>query len=202
MSYILFRILFVLFFLIISTNIYADENNVTDHIVTLEKNCSENDYVSCLYAGQIFENTGLMILAITAYEKACDNKVYEACVKLADVYIDDEDKAVRKKALKLYSKACKNNIARSCSSLGHIYFSYNETVKQNYKKSKKLFEKACNLLDKTACYNAALMYENGIGTKKNIKSALEYFYRSCYMHYNNGCKKYNTILNRIKEING
>lgn len=190
---------FIFCFLFVSITSYAEENTVTEHIVTLEEKCSKNDYLSCFYAGQMFQKKNLMLLSITAYEKACSNKVYEACVNLADIYIKDDDKSVRKNAVKLYSEACDNNIARGCSALGHMYFTKNSTVNQSYKKSRKMFEKACNLLDKKSCYNAALMYEKGVGVKQNIDKAMDYFYRSCYMYYIEGCKKYNTLA---KEHNG
>ena len=41
-------------------------------IKQLETDCSNNDYLACYFAGQLFQDTGLMISATTAYKKACD----------------------------------------------------------------------------------------------------------------------------------
>ncbi len=45
-------------------------------IKQLETDCSNNDYLACYFAGQLFQDTGLMISATTAYKKACDNRIY------------------------------------------------------------------------------------------------------------------------------
>ena len=184
----------VLSFLLFSFNAYAENNNFSEHIKTLEEKCSENDYLSCFYAGQVFEDTDFILLAINSYEKACNNLIYESCVNLGNIYIKDYSKSIRKKSIKLYTTACDNNIAKGCSALGSLYYQKNNnTLRHSYRKARKLYEKACSLLDGAACYNAGLMYEEGKGSKKNIDKAKTFYDRACYFKSEKGCQKYKSL---------
>ena len=62
--------------LILSSVSFAQTDIPARSIKQLETDCSNNDYLACYFAGQLFQDTGLMISAITAYKKACDNKIY------------------------------------------------------------------------------------------------------------------------------
>ena len=91
-------------------------------IKQLETDCSNNDYLACYFAGQLFQDTGLMISATTAYKKACDNRIYESCVRLGRIYKNDYNKAMHKEAVKLFNTACDNSIAAGCFELAALYY--------------------------------------------------------------------------------
>ncbi len=183
---------FIFSFLLVYFNTYAENSDFSEHIKLLEDKCYNNDYLSCYYAGQVFEDKGFALLAINAYEKACKNDIFESCVNLGNVYIKDYNKSIQKKSISLYNKACDNNIARGCSALGDAYYN-GKPVRKNYRKARKLFEKACNLQDGLGCFQLGNIYKNGYKVKKNKDTALEYLKKSCDLKYEKACSQYDKL---------
>lgn len=166
------------------------------NIKQLETNCSSNDFLACYFAGQLLQDTGLMLSAITAYKKACDNNIYESCVKLGKIYKDDYNKEVQKKAVKLFNTACDNNIASGCFELAALYYQ-GKIIKKSLPKARKLYNRACSLQNAPSCFNMGIIYQQGLKVKKNNKKALEYFKKSCNLNYDKGCLKYEKLLNKL-----
>ena len=113
-------------------------------IKQLETDCSNNDYLACYFAGQLFQDTGLMISAVTAYKKACDNKIYESCVKLGRIYKDDYNKTMQKRAVKLFNTACDESIAAGCFELAALYYQGN-IISKSLTRARKLYDRACSM---------------------------------------------------------
>ena len=136
------KITLILFIIIIFSSIsFAQTDIPVRSIKQLETECSNNDFLACYFAGQLFQDSGLILSAVTAYKKACGNKIYEACVKLGILYKGDYNKTMQKEAVKLFNTACENNIASGCFELAAIYYQ-GEIIRKSLKKAKKLYEKA------------------------------------------------------------
>ena len=95
------KILFIVFLFLLHSNIYAQVSVPVKSIKQLEIDCDNNDFLACFYAGQLFQDTGLNLSAVTAYKKACDNKIHESCVNLGRLFKNDYNESVQKEAYKL-----------------------------------------------------------------------------------------------------
>lgn len=189
-------ITFIFCFFLLCYSAFAEDSNFSEHIKVLEEKCYKNDYLSCYVAGQVLEDTNFILLAISSYEKACNNGIYESCVNLGKIYVKDYSKAIQNKGVKLLNTACDNNIARGCANLGNIY--YKGTVyKKNYKKAKKYYDKACVLHDNAACFNLGVIYQQGTGVKKDNVTALKYYKRACQHNFDKGCEMYEDLVRGI-----
>nr|WP_314240039.1 tetratricopeptide repeat protein [uncultured Campylobacter sp.] len=83
--------------------------------------------------------------------------------------------------------------ASACSNLGFLYQN-GKGVRQNYKKAKELYTRACDAGDANGCHNLGVFYVNGKGVKQDKRVAKEYFCKTCDMGEQSGCDKYK-ILN-------
>ena len=123
-----------------------------------------------------------MISAVTAYKKACDNKIYEACVKLGRLYKEDYNKAMQKEAVKLFNTACDESIASGCFELAYLYYK-GDITRKSLSKARKLFDKACSMQNAPSCFNMGIIYQQGLKVKKDAIKALEYFIKSCRLNF-------------------
>jgi len=100
-----------------------------------------------------------------------------------------------------YNEACKNGKMQGCINLGVLYFS-GDGVKQNHKKAKKLFVKACKKRYLKACHYLGIIYMRGAdGIEKNIKRAKSFYTYACQRGYAPSCKQYNLIREK-PEVTG
>ena len=53
----------------------------------------------------LWKITGLFFLLLQPYEKACNNHIYESCVFLGNIFLNDKDKAQQKKSIPLFKTA-------------------------------------------------------------------------------------------------
>ena len=172
--------------IIFASTCFAQGNISVKSIKQLESECSNNDFLSCFFAGQLFQDTGLMISAVTAYKKACDNKIYEACVTM------------QKEAVKLFNTACDESIASGCFELAYLYYK-GDITRKSLSKARKLFDKACSMQNAPSCFNMGIIYQQGLKVKKDAKKALEYFNKSCRLNFDKGCIEYEKLLNKLTD---
>jgi len=100
-----------------------------------------------------------------------------------------------------YDEACKNGKMQGCINLGVLYFS-GDGVKQNHKKAKKLFVKACKKRYLKACHYLGIIYMRGAdGVEKNTKRAKSFYTYACQRGYAPSCKQYNLIREK-PEVTG
>jgi len=91
------------------------------------------------------------INAIENYKKLCANGDINACVEIANEYINGEyTKKHYEVAKGLLELACENKNPKGCTKLGVLY-AKGLGVKQNIKKAKIFFKKGCDLGDKKGC---------------------------------------------------
>ena len=184
--------------IIFASTCFAQGNISVKIIKQLESECSNNDFLSCFFAGQLLQDTGLMISAVTAYKKACDNKIYEACLNLGKIYKNDYNKTMQKEAVKLFNTACDESIASGCFELAYLYYK-GDITRKSLSKARKLFDKACSMQNAPSCYNAGIIYQQGLKVKKNTKKAMEYFKKSCSLNFDKGCLEYEKLLNNLTD---
>lgn len=100
-----------------------------------------------------------------------------------------------------YKKACDNGSMNGCINLGILYFT-GEGVKQNPKKAKKLFVRACKKRYLKACHYLGAIYKRGAdGIDRDIKRAKNFYVYSCKRGYRKSCEQYDLIREK-PEIKG
>ena len=57
-----------------------------------------------------------------------------------------------------------------------------------------IIQQACDNKIATACYELGLLYEKGIGTKKNLTKAKDYYIKACQNGYDKACDSSETPL--------
>jgi TPR repeat protein len=65
--------------------------------------------------------------------------------------------------------------------------------KGDYNTAIKIFSKECKDGQPNACYNLAIMYENGEGVKQDESKIKELFKRTCDLGFDLGCMNYEAI---------
>ena len=93
---------------------------------------------------------------------------------------------------------CDIGQADACSNLAKIY-----RIKTSYEKASFFYEKACDLKDRSGCYNLGLIYEYGCGIEGFVdyEKALALYSKACKLgKSNNGaCKIMRKFKKRIEE---
>ena len=162
--------------------------------------CQKGDAKACYELGQIKENKFSVPKerlkdAADYLEKSCSLGYAKACEKLADFYkypwgleIDKKkSKELGLRAVKLYEASCEKEDAEACYGIGSMFYFFNDTVDQNLVAAFNYFAKGCDLGHYISCDFTAKMYEEGMGTKKNIQKAIEISKLSCEDGYKSGC---------------
>lgn len=142
------------------------------------------------------------------YQKKCNNKDGDSCVKLAISYQSGNDKDelgikdLYQKAAMYLQHDCNNGDMYACSGLGVLYES-GDGVTKSIQKSKELYEKSCENNDSRGCFNLALLINGCLNCEKNdkhkITKALKYFKKACKLGSNNACQMATKIYKNSKE---
>ncbi len=114
-------------------------------------------------------------LSALSWEERCDKGELKICNMAGYTYKYDGE---YEKALKVFKKGCDGNFAQSCSYLGTFYRE-GLGVKQNTKKSKMYYKKACEIDKGTtsdACFNLGLISNH----EGNYELSLKYYDIACY----------------------
>ena len=99
-----------------------------------------------------------------------------------------------------YKEACKKGSVSGCTSLGVMYFT-GDGVKENHKKAKKSFLKACKKRHPQACYYLGTIYKRGgLGVERNIKKAKFFYAQGCRMRHQGSCNQYNLIREKREVV--
>ena len=92
-----------------------------------------------------------------------------------------------------YKQLCDDGKMHSCVDLGMLYYT-GEGVKQDMKKSEKLFKKACKNRVARGCYYLGFSFmRGGEGIKKSKRKAMLAFGRACNMGSERSCIKYRML---------
>ena len=110
-------------------------------------------------------------------------------------YNGDGVKKDKTKAISEWHTLCNKNEYESCFLLGDLYFKGKQEIPQNRKKGINYYSKSCFGKVSNACFNLALVYYKGIGTKKDDLKAKILFAKSCVGGNKEGCRGYNLLSN-------
>ena len=80
-------------------------------------------------------------------------------------------------------RQCNNGNAGSCVKLGFLYYN-GDGVKQDYKKAREFYNKACEMGEALGCSALGDLYYN---VKQDYKKAREFWSKACEMGDANGC---------------
>lgn len=92
-----------------------------------------------------------------------------------------------------YQQLCNDGQMQSCVDLGMLYYT-GEGVKQDIKKSQKLFKKACKNRVARGCYYLGFGFlRGGEGIKKSKRKAMLAFGRACNFGSERSCIQYRRL---------
>ena len=106
--------------------------------------------------------------------------------------INDEKQIIDLYWSQISRKKEKNNI-KIIKELAKIYYYGSSAVKQDYKTSLKLFNKAVELNDTESLFFVGEHYLNGWGTEQNYTKAYEYFNKSIFYNSTDNAKSWNSL---------
>ena len=87
--------------------------------------------------------------------------------------------------------------SNSCAYLAIHYIQGFATEKDDFK-AVELAQKSCEGDSGWGCNILGALYEDGMGIRKNLCSALQFYGKSCDIKYSTGCSNYARILDETK----
>ena len=95
-----------------------------------------------------------------------------------------------------FKQDCKNGKMQSCINLGMLYYS-GENIKQDIKKSQKLFKKACKNRVAKGCYYLGYGFlRGGEGIEKSKRKAMLAFARGCNIGSEQSCVQFRILRDK------
>jgi len=187
--------------------LYRTKGKFNRSLIFHEKACNYNKFESCYIAASliIYNNEKKKVgksdikKALKMFKKACNNKIYDACLEEGILYMKKGEDEDVKTASHLFDLACRNNIAEGCLNLGNLYLN-GKGVKKDPVKAFDLFEHACNLNFLPGCLLLGTMYENGIGVLPDMLLAEKYYTMSCNGGFIPACVDLGLFYSRKKEF--
>lgn len=168
-------------------HLYYQRKNLIEATKSYKKSCILGDLSGCKALGiQYLGGHGIernMRKSVEILKANC--KVNgEGC----SLYIGLVSHKIRYKELNPYTykmliKSCDLNISNSCNDLGFLSLE----VYQDYNKSEKYFQKACQLQNQESCKMIGLLNDNNFINKKNLKKSFYYFNKACKLNNKYAC---------------
>lgn len=158
-------------FYIAKINQNSNNPKTIELVKELSKKACELEYAdACRGLGRYYYNTEYNPtlfnkyneLAIRFYKKGCNNGMRESCYQGARMYVHPKYgfKGNAYKAKELFQAGCNLNYDACCLELGFMY-EYGEDIRQDKRRAKELYGKACDLGDKYSCYEYKRLNEAG-----------------------------------------
>ncbi|MBT0879557.1 MULTISPECIES: tetratricopeptide repeat protein [unclassified Campylobacter] len=128
-------------------------NKISNFSDLSDKECNNKNYKACKSIGDVYRYLNNIEKTQMYYEQGCELDDKDSCASLAVLQEHNND---FEKAIKNYEKSCKIGDGYSCSRLGYMYedgLKDNDKtyIKTDSSKSKKFFQKACELGFTKAC---------------------------------------------------
>lgn len=168
----------------------ADFSSATE---ILFSSCGAGDRTSCRELGQLYEFGGAGLQADVArsaalYEHSCEMGDADGCFSLA-MYYEYSSNSTNKDyyAAQAYLQACQlQDRGNNCLLAGDMFAS------QNPFDAKIAYEVGCSKQYYAAenCLRLAEFYERGVGVRKDLSSAIEFYGRACDLRSQIGCENY------------
>ena len=153
------------------------------------------DYTKALqyYKKIVIQEKPSIYYALNAYleqspklEQSCTANNAKDCYQAAILYkkYDLLRELKGDKAEFYYKKTCDLKSDVYCVNLGTFY-----ADNADYEKAFKIFNKGCKQNIIEACYNLAILYNNGQGVKMSLSNAKKYYYKVCNTSMNLGIQR-------------
>ena len=168
----------------------ADFSSATE---ILFSSCGAGDRTSCRELGQLYEFGGAGLQAdvarsATLYEHSCEMGDADGCFSLA-MYYEYSSNSTNKDyyAAQAYLQACQiEDRGNNCLRSGDIIASRNPF------QAKVAYEVGCSKQYYAVenCLRLAEFYERGVGVRKSLSSAIEFYGKACDLRSQMGCENY------------
>ncbi len=103
-----------------------------------------------------------------------------------------------KTRFQLMQTLCRADDASSCVSAGVIYDEGKYGIALDDTKAIEYYRKGCNLGSAKGCAYLGLMYANGEGTGRDLKTALHFLEKGCSKGYDKACENASSVRNDLK----
>lgn len=179
--------------------IYYMRKEPVDAVQYMEKGCKLGLSIACYSLGYLYQTgTGAFKdekKAIAFFNKACSKGHLLGCYNVASLTLFG--KGVKKdpvKANQLYAEVCNYKRFVACIHKAAKAQSREKRLKKEYL-VKTLCKKGFNM----SCFSLGLSYYNGIGAKKDINKAIEFFKIACNQKYKTACNALREIKNKTSK---
>lgn len=132
---------------------------------------------------QQFENNNDYENAVDYYRQAADLGCADALLKLAHMYIDENNDDVEtdvEKAIAYYKRAAKLGNSEALNELGCLYYD-GKLIEQDFKKAVNYFKRAAEVDNVNAIYNLGRCYYLGDGVPIDVEISAEYYRKAAEM---------------------
>jgi TPR repeat protein len=134
--------------------------------------------------------------AVQLFKRACDGNEPLGCGNLGNMYFRGEGVAKdQAKAYGFFDRACKGGSDRSCGMLGLAYVEGAAGYPRDPPRGIELLRRAC---DKDgggdACAQLAELYQEGIGTTRDVPAAASLYKKACKAGHGKACVRLATSL--------
>lgn len=121
-------------------------------------------------------------MAVVWYERAIDQRQWDAAVNLAVLYLNGDGVAKNSaRAVELLNQAADHGHAVAQQNLGVLY-QYGEVVPRDYAKAKVWFEKAAETGNVDALVSLGDVYSRGLGTQVNEQLAFNWYMQAARLN--------------------
>ena len=167
--------------------------NLQTAVNFLASSCDIGDRTSCRELGKLYEfgSAGLqkdLAKSSALFDDACEMGDSDGCYWLGIHYeINSEETNKFYYASRAYLKGCElNDSGYLCLEAGKVI------AESNPFDAKVAYEVGCLKQYQAAenCYRVAELYEHGVGVRKNLSSAIEYYGRACDLRMQLACENY------------
>ena len=115
--------------------------------VEIAKRCKAGKSAACVEAGEMFAKAGSQTEALALFDRACQLKSMNGCLRAADILVALDD---GKKARRYYEKSCDSALAAACSKLAELWREGIGGTK-NQRTADSFDDRACKLGRKSSC---------------------------------------------------
>ncbi len=139
----------------------------------LSASCDRWSPQACFELGASYEKSQDTMSAQQYYARACDGWYRDACVHAARLRDDPSD------ALRTYTQLCfEETLPLACRSAAEAYY-VGKGASWDVGEAYRLFDRACELEDASACASMGMMWEHGVGQAADPARAYESYQKAC-----------------------
>ncbi len=164
----------------------------------IEYACDEDAREECLKKAAAELEAGDRDAAGASFGQACEYGVVEGCRRGAVLAVEGEPDFPR--AEYLLRTGCTADDAESCGRLARLFAQPIPDREPDLAQALQFFARACKLGRASACTDAGLAFERGLGTPQDLTRAVVLLKQSCEGDFGPGCYHYGAFLRRHPDL--